>query len=327
MIHRSVATLALALLAAIATGCASSTPQPAAVSTDAASADAIRADALMAHVSVLAADSMEGRLIGTPGSARARAYLVRAFADAGLQPIGPTFEAAVEMVSPRDSTIRRGTNVVGQVRGRTAPERYIVVSAHYDHVGVRQGEIYNGADDDASGTAALIEIARWFRANPPAHSLVFVAFDGEEGGMVGSREFVRQPPVPASGIVLNVNLDMVGRNAKNELYAAGTSHYPFLRPYLDSVAARAPITLRLGHDDPTGPARDNWTTQSDHASFHRARIPFVYFGVEDHPDYHRPTDDTERLMPTFFGGAVTTVRDAIRVLDRNLPAIAAARSS
>jgi Zn-dependent M28 family amino/carboxypeptidase len=321
IVRRPVISLAAVLLAA---GCASSTPQAAVNSTAASAADAIGAEGLMAHVSVLAADSMEGRLIGSPGSARARAYLVRAFADAGLQPIGASFEVPVQMVSPRDSTLRRGTNLVGVIRGRTTPDRYIAVTAHYDHVGVRQGQIYNGADDDASGTAALIEIARWFRDHPPAHSLVFVAFDGEEGGMVGSREFVRQPPVPIERILLDVNLDMVGRNAKNELYAAGTSHHPVLRPFLDSVAQGAPVTLRFGHDDPNGPRQDDWTTQSDHASFHRAGIPFVYFGVEDHPDYHRPTDDTERLMPAFFAGAVTTVRDAIRVLDRNLPAIAAA---
>ena len=283
-------------------------------------------DALMRHVSVLAADSMEGRLIGTPGNARARAYLLREFAAAGLEPVGASFEHRFEARGTRDtSVIRRGVNVVGQIRGRVNPDRAIVVTAHYDHLGVRNGEVYNGADDDASGTAALIELARWFRAHPPAHTLIFAAFDGEEGGLTGSREFVRQPPVPLTAIVLNLNMDMVGRNERNELYAAGTSHYPFLRSYLDSVATRSPITLRFGHDDPNGPARDDWTTQSDHASFHRAGIPFIYFGVEDHPDYHRPTDDTERLMPAFYAGAVSTVLDAIAAFDRNLAGIAARR--
>lgn len=311
-------TLAPAALALLLGGCAgmngaTATPQ---------AAPRIAAPALMRHVSVLAADSMEGRLIGTPGSARARAYLLREFAAAGLEPIGASFEHPFETRSPRDSSVRRGVNVVGRIPGRTDPSRAIVITAHYDHVGVRNGEVYNGADDDASGTAALIELARWFHANPPAHTLIFAAFDGEEGGLSGSREFVRQPPVAASSIVVNVNMDMVGRNERNELYAAGTYHYPFLRPYLDSVAVRAPITLRFGHDDPTGPARDDWTSQSDHASFHRAGIPFVYFGVEDHPDYHRPTDDTERLMPEFYAGAVSTVLAAVQALDRNLGAIA-----
>lgn len=315
--------LKLIVAAASAAAVAACATMPAPAST---SSVGVEADALMRHVSILAADSMEGRLIGTPGSARARTYLIRAFTDVGLQPIGTSFEVPFESVSPRDSSVRRGVNLVGQVRGRTDPDRYLVVTAHYDHVGVRNGQIYNGADDDASGTAALIEMARWFRANPPEHTIVFAAFDGEEGGLSGSRAFVQTPPVPLSSIVVNVNLDMVGRNTKNELYASGTSHYGFLRTYLDSAAARAPITLRFGHDDPNGPRQDDWTMQSDHASFHRAGVPFVYFGVEDHPDYHQPTDDTERLMPAFYAGAVSTVLDAVRVLDRNLGSIANARA-
>ena len=306
----------LLLVAAVACAPAST---PAATSTTAA----ISADALMAHVSVLAADSMEGRRSGTPGNARARAYLTRAFRDAGLQPLGASFEMPVQVMNPRDSTMRTANNLVGVIRGRVNPDRYIVVTAHYDHLGIRDGNIYNGADDDASGTAALIEMARWFATNPPANSILFVAFDAEEGGLVGSRGFVASPPVMKDAMVLNVNLDMVGRNTRNELFASGTSHYGFLRPYLDSVAARAPITLRFGHDDPAGPRSDDWTLQSDHGSFHRAGIPFIYFGVEDHPDYHRPTDDTERLMPAFYAGAVSTILDAVRIFDRNLGAIAA----
>lgn len=288
-------------------------------------ATAISAADLLRHVSVLAHDSMRGRASGTRENAQARAYIARQFGQAGLQRVGLSFEHPTEIVSPRDSSVRRSTNVVGLVPGRVNANRYIVVTAHFDHVGVREGEIYNGADDNASGTGALIELARWFAANPPQNSVLFVALDFEEGGLNGARGFVARPPVPLSAMILNVNMDMVGRNAKNELFAAGTSHYPFLRLYLDSVAARSPIALRFGHDDPNGPRTDDWTNQSDHAAFHAAKIPFIYFGVEDHPDYHRPTDDIERLMPAFYAGAVHTILDAIRTFDRNLSAIAARR--
>ena len=281
----------------------------------------IPATALMAHVSVLAADSMRGRLSGSPEAAETRAYIARQFGQAGLQRVGVSFEHPTEATSPRDSSVRRATNIVGLVRGRANADRYIVVTAHYDHVGVRDGEVYNGADDNASGTGALIEMARWFAANPPQHSILFVALDFEEGGLNGARGFVARPPVPLAAIALNVNMDMVGRNEKNELFASGTSYYPFLRPFLDSTAARSSITLRFGHDDPNGPRTDDWTTQSDHYAFHAARIPFIYFGVEDHPDYHKPTDDVERLMPTFYAGAVNTILDAIRMFDRNLSTI------
>lgn len=288
-------------------------------------ATAISAADLLRHVSVLAHDSMRGRASGTRENAQARAYIARQFGQAGLQRVGLSFEHPTEIVSPRDSSVRRSTNVVGLVPGRVNANRYIVVTAHFDHVGVREGEIYNGADDNASGTGALIELARWFAANPPQNSVLFVALDFEEGGLNGARGFVARPPVPLSAMILNVNMDMVGRNAKNELFAAGTSHYPFLRLYLDSVAARSPIALRFGHDDPNGPRTDDWTNQSDHAAFHAAKVPFIYFGVEDHPDYHRPTDDIERLMPAFYAGAVHTILDAIRTFDRNLSAIAARR--
>lgn len=289
------------------------------------SAPDIPAESLMSHVSVLAADSMEGRLVGSAGSAKARRYILGQYAAAGLQPIGSSFERPFEFRPGNDtSRVIRGVNLVGVVPGNRDASKYIVVTAHYDHLGVREGQIYNGADDNASGTATIIELARWFSRNRPAHSVMIVAFDAEEGGLRGAREFVRQPPVPLDQIVVNVNLDMVGRNVSNELYAAGTMHYPFLRPYLDSVASRSGLRLRFGHDDPAGPPGSDWTSQSDHGAFHQARVPFVYFGEEDHPDYHKPTDDVERIMPQFLAAAASTIGDAIRVFDRNLAAISAA---
>ena len=280
---------------------------------------------LMRHVRALAADSMEGRLIGTPGNARARAYVSSIFAEAGLGMLGSSYEhpfsiEKLHIRPPRGPgrVTYEGTNVIGLVRGRTRPDRYIVVSAHYDHLGVSDGEIYNGADDNASGVAALPVIARWFRENPPEHSLLFVAFDGEERGRLGARAFLEKPPVPIGSIVLDVNMDMIGRNAQRQLYAAGTRSYPQLRPPLDSVAAHAPVTLLFGHDRTTWRITDDWTTSSDHGEFHERDIPFVYFGEEDHADYHAPTDDVERMRPDFFVGAVTTVRNAVAALDRHL---------
>lgn len=284
-------------------------------------AQSIDSTALMRHVRVLAHDSLEGRRIGTPGNAKARAYVIRAFGEAGLQPIGGSLELPFQY-SARDSSRHTGVNIAGVVRGSASPDRYIVVSAHYDHLGYSRAvggdSLYNGADDNASGTGAVIELARWFARNRPRHSIIFVALDGEEGGLRGARAFVAQPPVPIAQIALNVNLDMVGRNASNVLYAAGAHPWPFLRPYLDSVVTGAPVTLRLGHDRPGVQGEDDWTFQSDQGPFHQAGIPFVYFGEEDHPDYHRPSDHAERLIPGFYAGAATVVLRTILIMDRNL---------
>jgi Zn-dependent M28 family amino/carboxypeptidase len=279
---------------------------------------------LMHDLRVLAHDSMEGRLVGTEGNARARRFLLEQYQRIGLQPVG-----AADLTHPfsfvgRDSVPRQGVNVLGIVRGTVNPDRYIVVTAHYDHLGVRNGEIYNGADDNASGTSGLLELARYFTAHRPRNSIVFAALDAEEGGLHGAHAFVRAPPVALDRVVMNVNMDMVGRNDRNELYAAGTYHYPFLRPYLEEVATRAPITLRFGHDSPDlGP--DDWTMQSDHGVFHQAGIPFIYFGVEDHPDYHRPTDTADRIQPAFYAGAIWTVLASLLEFDAALGEIERAR--
>jgi len=265
--------------------------------------------ALMRTVRVLAADSMEGRAAGTAGGARARAWLLERLRTLGVVPLGGALTQPFPLARGGE-----GVNLIGVVRGTATPERYFVLSAHYDHVGVRDGRIYNGADDNASGVAAVLAIAERLRARPLGHSVILALFDAEEGGLRGARAFVASPPVPKASLLLNVNLDMVGHSDAGELYVAGTAHTPGFRPPLDSIAARAPIRLRFGHDQ--GGGSDDWTTQSDHGAFHAAGIPFLYFGVEDHQDYHKPTDDPETLTPAFFGGAVATIEAAIRILDR-----------
>jgi hypothetical protein len=268
---------------------------------------------LLADLGVLAHDSMEGRATGTPGGARARAFLERSFTERGLRPFGASYLQSFAFT--RRETAMEGVNVIGYVRGSAQPDRYIVVTAHYDHLGIRNGLIFNGADDNASGTAALLALASHFTRNPPGHSIIFAAFDAEEMGLQGARAFVANPPVPREAIVLNVNMDMVGRNEANELYVAGTHHYPHLLPVVQAVAERAEVRLIPGHDAPGGPPGHDWTGLSDHGAFHAAGIPFLYFGVEDHADYHRPTDQLERIDPGFFNRAVRTVLAVLRAVD------------
>jgi Zn-dependent M28 family amino/carboxypeptidase len=299
--------------AAVVAGCAPRATAPPDIAAAPASAAAVDSVRLMRDLSVLAHDSMEGRATGTPGNARARAFLERSFAEAGLLTFGASYLQSFSFT--RGNAALEGVNVVGHVRGTTQPARYIVVPAHYDHLGIRNGQIYNGADDNASGTAALLALARHLVRQPPRHSIIFAALDAEEMGLQGARAFVAAPPVPRDAIVLNVNMDMVGRNDANELYVAGTYHYPDLLPVVEQVAAGVEVRLIPGHDRPGGEPGDDWTNLSDHGAFHAAGIPFLYFGVEDHPDYHRATDEFERIQPGFYNRAVRAVLGAIRVLD------------
>jgi len=285
-----------------------------------AQSDSIDGKALLRDLETLSADAMEGRLVGTPGSARAREYIVKRFKEAGIQPLGASYEQPFKFTGRGDQTERAGINLVGVIRGRRSPDRYIAVTAHYDHLGVRNGQVFNGADDNASGVAALLAVAARLTAQKPDHSIVFAAFDAEEQGLRGAQAFATTPPVPLASIVLNVNLDMVARDANNVLFASGTSHYPFLKSYLEK-SARPPVVLKFGHDV-AGSKEDDWTRDSDHFPFHNAKIPFVYFGVEDEAQHHKATDDAETVTKDFFVGAANTILTALRAFDANLEAIA-----
>jgi Zn-dependent M28 family amino/carboxypeptidase len=285
---------------------------------------AVDAERLMADVRVLAADDMEGRFVGTPGSARARAYIERRFVEIGIRPFGASHLDPFSFVDEATGEHFDAVNVVGLIEGASA-EHVIVITAHYDHEGVKDGEIYNGADDNASGVAAMLEVARRFAERPPAHTIVFAAFDGEEDYHAGAMRFVAAPPVPFETIALNVNLDMVSQSAVDELYLAGGRHAPWLAPWLEWIGHEASVTLIQGHDG-GNPEQEDWTTESDHDVFHAAGVPFVYFGVEDHPYYHQPTDDPETIPVDFFARSTATILRAVEILDAELDAVVEART-
>jgi Zn-dependent M28 family amino/carboxypeptidase len=311
MNRRALLTTTRILIAA--TVLAAQTPAAAARQQAPASIDAA---ALMRDLETLAADSMEGRRAGTPGGLKARDYIVRRFKEVGIEPIGGKYERPFTFKTPRDTEERSGANIIGAIKGRAANGPWIVVTAHYDHLGVRNGEVFNGADDNASGVAALLAVADSFRKARPEHSILFAALDAEESGLVGARELLRNPPVPIESIALNVNLDMVARDAENKLFAVGTYHYPFLKRHLEGVA-RPPVKLLFGHDEPKT-KQDDWTRDSDHFPFHEKGIPFVYFGVEDEAQHHKATDEVETVTKAFFIGAANTIAAAVRRFDAGL---------
>ena len=269
---------------------------------------------MLATIQALTGPGMDGRAAGTSGSAKARAWIEARLVAIGVKPAsGSGYAQPFSFTSATGATVS-GTNLVAVCPGSRADAPAIVVSAHYDHLGVRNGAIYHGADDNASGVAMLLAVAERCVKTPFAHALLLVAFDAEEHGLQGAKAFLASPPVPAARLALNVNFDMVGRSDRGEIYVAGPGRWPRLLPVLTPAVRQTGIAVKFGHD--TGGGQDDWTGQSDHGVFHGAGIPFVYFGVEDHADYHKPTDTAAKIAPSFLDRVAAVVLASLTALDR-----------
>jgi len=276
---------------------------------------------LLEDVRILASDEMQGRDTGSAGGEAARDYIVGRLEALGVQaPLMGRLQPWEMTGHTREgSKVWNGVNVLGQIPGTRASHRYIVITAHYDHVGVHEGQIYNGADDNASGVATMLALAAELKREAPEHSVLLVALDGEERGLLGARHFVEAPPVPLTSIAMNLNFDMTARaETDGKLWVTGTYQHPQFRPILEALPAEGPVALAFGKDTPQDVGADNWVEASDHAAFHRAGLPFLYLGVNYHPDYHRPSDDFERIDPAVFASSTQLAIDAFRALDQAL---------
>jgi hypothetical protein len=256
----------------------------------------------LADVRFLADDRQEGRGVGTAGLGRAGTYIRDAFARAGLQVTFQDFtippDAPAVLHTKLGGTATR--NVVAILPGTSPALRgeVVVIGAHYDHLGLggfgamdpdSSGRVHNGADDNASGTAALLEVARQLagRQPPPARTIVFVAFSGEELGTLGSSYFVQHPVLqPVDSIYAMLNMDMVGRLRGARLLALGAATAKEFPALLDSLNTPPRFDLRA--------SGDGWGP-SDHAVFFAARRPVLHFFTDLHEDYHRSTDDWEKI--------------------------------
>jgi hypothetical protein len=275
----------------------------------------------------LSSAEFEGRGAGTEGGHKAQEYIASQFRAMRLHCF--TTDCRMPFTRWQRSKLHQlifgkdeikpndAANVVGYLRGRRSPDEYLVVSAHFDHMGKKGGSIYYGADDNASGVAALLAIAQYCAAHPPQHSIIFVGFDAEEKGLQGAKTFVRNPPVKKDAILLNVNMDMIGRNIGNEIFISGTYQFPELRPLVEPVRAETPLALLFGHDHPRPwwDADNDWSDSSDQGPFMAAGIPALYVGVESTKDYHKPTDTFEKIDQNFLANAAELVLDVVLRLD------------
>ncbi len=307
----------------------------AACATDASAphqSDYFDAAAAIDLLEALSADEMQGRKVGTAENALARAMIIERLQGLGVQPAVAGFESPFSYGSFADRATgsdtqpeKQGINIIAQIDGTSDSDLSMIITAHYDHVGVIDGEVYNGADDNASGVVGLIAVAEFFAQNPPNNNITLIAFDAEEDGLGGSIAYVANPHAPLDRVALNLNFDMLSRGDNGKLWASGTAHWPEMVPIVTEIADRAEVQIEMGFDQ--GNDREDWTLLSDHAAFYRAGIPHLYFGVEDHPDYHKPGDDFEKIDQTWFVDSVDSVIMTAIAMDTRLPEIYAMRQT
>lgn len=270
---------------------------------------------LLEHVRYLSSDELEGRNVESVGNQKARNYILSQLQTFGLK------TDTVSFVFGR--TNKTGINIISEIKGNIYPEKYIVLSAHYDHVGIKKDSlaapgtdlIFNGADDNASGTSALIEFANYFSKNKSNYSLIFLFADAEEKGLQGAKAFTKNDS-RIINVALNLNMDMISRSDINTLNICGLAYSPSLSPVFQKLGKSASIKLTYGHDGKDG--LENWTKSSDHAPFYELGIPFIYFGVEDHPDYHKVGDEFEKINTNFYAGASNFILNSIISLDKTI---------
>ena len=273
--------------------------------------NSITANELKNHLYIVASDSMEGRETGSTGQKRAGKYLINQYQKdripfpKGAQNYYQHIPAAY-LNAKRNDNLADSENIWAYIEGSEKPNEVIVVSAHYDHVGVKNNAIFYGADDDGSGTVALLEIAQAFQlakkeGHGPKRSILFLHVTGEEHGLHGSRYYTENPIFPLKNTVADINIDMIGRrdeahaNSNNYVYLIGANR---LSSELDQICTSVNekyVHLKIDYkynelNDP-----NHFYQRSDHYNFAKNNIPSVFIFNGTHADYHRKTDTPDKI--------------------------------
>jgi hypothetical protein len=266
-------------------------------------------------VETLASPEFGGR--SGAGGEKAAAYLVDQFRRLELEGLfGGEYTQTIPGQSP--GTII-GRNVGARLLGSDPAlrDQWIIVAAHFDHLGIRGGQLYPGADDNASGVAMMLEVARCVAQSPakPGRSIMFIGFDLEETGLFGSRYFVAHSPVPLERVALFITADMIGRSlagvCDDHVFILGTEHAPGLRPWIRQAGQGRRLDVALLGSDLLV------LNRSDYGPFRSRRIPFLFFTTGENPRYHTPQDTPDTLdhpkmtaIARMIHGVVRTALDA-----------------
>jgi uncharacterized lipoprotein NlpE involved in copper resistance len=273
--------------------------------------NAISTERLTANLTVIASDEMEGRDTGTEGQKKAGRYIVDFYKKNGIAfPKGATGYyqpiPAAYLNAKRNENLNDSENIWAYIEGTEKPEEIVVISAHYDHIGIKSGEIYNGADDDGSGTVAIMEMAAAFQkakneGHGPKRSILILHFTGEEHGLHGSRFYAENPIFPLANTVADINIDMIGRRDKlhpdtnNYVYIIGSDYLSTdFYNLCEAVNTKYNfLTLDYKYNDKND--KNRFYYRSDHYNFAKNGIPVVFFFNGTHEDYHKHTDEVSKI--------------------------------
>lgn len=265
---------------------------------------------LSSHLYVFASDEFEGRDTGEPGQKKAAEYIRDFYKKTGLDSPESPFVKNYFQTIPAGTYIKiknETENILGFIKGSEKPDEILIISAHYDHVGMENGEIYNGADDDGSGSMAILEIAEAFKKAEkdgfrPKRSILFLHVTGEERGLLGSKYYTdTQPVFPLSNTVTDLNIDMIGRvddahkNNPDYVYLIGSDKLSTELHELSEAVNKKYFNLELDYtyNDDNDPNRFYY--RSDHYNFAKNNIPIIFYFNGVHEDYHRPTDTPDKI--------------------------------
>lgn len=268
-------------------------------------------------IRVLASDAMEGRKTGTPGAQKSRNYIRSRYEEMNLAPPAQYPDYFQPFVHERHSGDLAGQNVVGVREGKA--DRYLVVTAHYDHLGRKGRRIFNGADDNASGVAAMLTLAQRSAQRENQCHIMFVATDAEEHGLYGAKAFISLNTLPKEQIYANLNLDMLAQpGGRYEILVSGKStsdDFDNLLSDIRDITGMPMVStdnrMRIGRT----PRRSNLALSSDHAAFAAVGIPYIYLGVGRHSYYHTPRDTSDRIDERFFGLTVESAWQTFQKMD------------
>lgn len=278
---------------------------------------------LQATVTKLSSAEFEGRKTQTQGAAKSRDYIKQRFQALGLQPWGTDFVVPFEYHTP--FTLNSGANVIAIAMAQTPTNRWRIVVAHYDHLGMSGSQVYHGADDNASGVAAMLAIAaRWQQQQSlPTHTLpnvnlMFVATDAEEPGLYGSTALVEQLKIrlPQATFELMLNLDMVSHPSRPyAIYLEGSRNFNQFNQFKPLLSEQNRLCIKLSHPKPIGRSiqNTNWLQVSDHYPFNKANIPWLYLGVPIHRQYHTPEDTVATIDITFLAAVTESAFELIQL--------------